>query len=40
MVILILVIALGLLGMAATARQVRLDGYGRVPTDPRLLRRD
>lgn len=39
MIILILVAALGAVGIAATVREVRVDGYGRVPTDPRRLPR-
>lgn len=37
MMILILVTALGLLGVAATVHEVRVDGYGRVRTDPSRL---
>ncbi|MER7797068.1 hypothetical protein [Microbacterium sp. NPDC096154] len=37
MIILILLTVLGALGIAATVREVRLDGYGRVRTDPRRL---
>jgi hypothetical protein len=37
MILLILLTALSALAIIATVRAVRIDGYGRVRTDPRLL---